>query len=105
MPCPARQARPARLLASVILAGAWAGAFAQPTDTPAVVSMASGVDDLSVLLAADSSDDARFEAAKRLVVKTDERTSSAISAALRDGSTPATQRAIARSRSGKNRTT
>jgi hypothetical protein len=58
--------------------------------------MASGVDDLSVLIAAASTDDARFEAAKRLVVKTDEKTSSAISAALRDGSAPATQRAIAR---------
>ncbi len=96
MPCPARHALPGFLAASVIMAGASTASFSQPTDTQTVVSVASGVDDLSVLVSADASDDARFEAAKRLVVKSDERTGTAISAALRDGSAPATQRAIAR---------
>ena len=96
MPCPARHSRLACSVASVILAGACAGTLAQPTDSQAVVSVASGMDDLSVLVSTETTDDARFEAAKRLVVKTDERTGSALSAALRDGTAPATQRAIAR---------
>jgi hypothetical protein len=69
---------------------------APPPAPSAKVSVATGVDDLAVLTGPDSDDAARFESAKRLILRTDEVTTALVSAALRNGSLPAVQREIAR---------
>lgn len=87
-------------IVTLALAGsAGLGALNQP-GSPAVpgakVSVATGVDDLTVLTSPDSDDAARFESAKRLILRTDEATTASVAAALRNGSLPSVQREIAR---------
>lgn len=91
--------------ATMLLAALWApggAAWAQqapPSPPAANVSVASGVDDLAVLTGPTADDAARFESAKRLVLKTDEATTAGVSAALRGAPAPgsiAAQRAIAK---------
>lgn len=63
---------------------------------PGVVSVATGVDDLALLTGNLADEAARFESAKRLVLKTDEATSAALSRLLRGEGSAEAQRAVAR---------
>lgn len=82
------------------LAGLAGPVYALQASSPAGsgtnVSVATGVDDLAVLTGPESDDALRFESAKRLVLRSDEATTAALSAALRNASLPAAQREIAR---------
>ncbi|MGP1310782.1 MAG: hypothetical protein ACTS27_11345, partial [Phycisphaerales bacterium] len=86
------------LILVALAAGSAASATAQTQDQPqnAGVSLASGVNDATVLTAADSDFDTRFAAARRLIVRTEESAATTLLGALRDGGSPAAQRAVAK---------